>query len=321
MALNEQDIVTVFGGSGFVGTQLVQLLSARGYRVRVAVRRPDLAGQVRMFGLVGQVVPIQANVRDPDSVARAVRGAAVVVNLVGIGFERGKQRFSTIHAKGAALVASAAKAAGAHEVVHMSVLGADPKSLSAAARSRAAGEKAALAAFPEAIIVRPSIIFGPGDGFFNLMAGLARLFPVLPLIGGATRFQPVYVGDVAEALVGAVEGKVKGGRVYELGGPDIESQRDLLKRILKETQRHNPLLPLPTGLARALALPMKLMPRPLLTPDQVTQLGIDNVVSSEAVSEKRTLAGFGITPTPMGAVLPHYLWRFRRNGQFDRQTV
>lgn len=321
MAATENNIVTVFGGSGFVGTRAVQLLAAAGYRIRVAVRRPDLAGEVRMFGFPGQIVPIQANLRNEPSVRRAVEGASVVINLVGIGFERGKQRFRTIHAIGAKTVAQAAKDAGAETLVHMSVLGADRASPSRGARSRAEGEAGVLEVFPRAVIFRPSIMFGPGDGFFNLMGTLARLSPVLPLIGGETLFQPVFAGDVAEALLAASQGKLKGGQIYELGGPEVETHRALLKRILAQIGRSNPLIPVPAGLAKLLALPMGLAPRPLLTGDQIAQLQVDNVVSPDAIRDKRTLTGIGITPTPMDAILPSYLWRFRRNGQFDRQTA
>ena len=321
MAVIQNDIVTVFGGSGFVGTQLLQLLAHQGYRIRVAVRRPDLAGHLRPLGDVGQVVPIQANIRDEASVVRAVKGAAIVINLVGIGFERGRQRFRAVHVMGAASVAAAAKAAGARALVHMSALGADPGSPSLSARSRAMGEAEVLTAFPGAVIIRPSIIFGQGDGFFNLMGSLARLAPILPLVGGDTKFQPVFVGDVAGALLAAAQGKVKGGRAYELGGPEIETHRALLQRILSVTGRSNRLLPLPVGFAKLLALPMGWMPQPLLTADQVDQLQIDNIVSPEAGRERRTLAAFGIAPTPMDAILPSYLWRFRKHGQFDRQTA
>jgi len=316
-----KDLVTIFGGPGLVGTQVVQLLARKGYRIRVAVRRPDLAGHLRPLGAVGQVVPIQANVRNPDSVARAVAGASIVINLVGIGFERGKQRFDIVHAQGGRVVAAAASAAGAKSLVHMSVLGADLNSASAVASSRAQGETEVLAAYPGAVILRPSIMFGPGDGFFNLMGMLARIAPVLPLIGGTSKFQPVYVKDVAEALVIAAEGGVKGGRIYELGGPEIETHRALIERVLHETGRSNLLLAISPGMAKLLAAPMGLLPTPLLTADQVIQLQSDNVVSEAAISEKRTLAAFGITPTPMDAILPSYLWRFRKNGQFDRQTA
>lgn len=321
MDISSKDLVTVFGGSGFVGTQLVQLLARQGYRIRVAVRRPDLAGHLRPLGDVGQVVPIQANVRNAESVTRAVAGAAVVVNLVGIGFERGRQRFGAVHVAGAGSVATAAAAAGARALVHMSVLGADPGAASLAARSRAEGEAAVFAAFPEAIVLRPSLLFGPGDSFFNLMGTLARLFPVLPLVGGKSKFQPLFVKDLARALVIAMEDGVKRGQVYELGGPEVETYRQLMQRVLAVTGRSNPLLPLGPGLARLLALPMGLLPTPLLTADQVIQLQSDNIVSAAALRERRTLAAFGITPTPMEAILPSYMWRFRKHGQFDRQTA
>jgi NADH dehydrogenase len=317
-----QQLVTIFGGAGFVGTQLVQVLARRGHRIRVAMRRPDLGGHLRPLGGVGQVMPVQANIRDMASVRRAVEGAAVVVNLVGIGYEAGRQRFRAVHAMGARNVAEAARAAGAGTLVHMSALGADPDSPSAYARSKALGEAEVLAAFPGAAIMRPSLIFGPGDGFFNRLAGMARLLPVLPVWDGETRFQPVYVGDVADALALAAEGGARPGRVYELGGPEVETYRQLLDRVLRETGRTNPVLPVPAGLMRAGAVVLSILPfPPLLTPDQVTTLGIDNLVSEAAIREKRTLAGLGIAATPMEAVLASYLWRFRRHGQFDRQTA
>lgn len=314
-------LVTIFGGAGFVGTQIVQLLARKGYRIRVAVRRPDLAGHLKTLGGVGQIVPIQANIRNAESVARAINGAHIVINLVGIGHERGRQRFRAVHTMGARTVAEAAKAAGAERLVHMSALGADPQSPSAYARSKALGEAEVLGQFPEAVVIRPSIIFGPGDSFFNLMGTLARLFPVLPLIGGDSKFQPVYVGDVADAFVAAAEGQVKGGRIYELGGPEVLTYKQLMQRILHETMRHNPLLPVPASLAKLLALPFAILPRPLLTSDQVDLLQTDNMVSAEAIKDQRTLAAFGIDPTPMDAILPSYMWRFRKHGQFDRQTT
>ena len=315
-------LVTIFGGAGFVGTQIVQLLARKGYRIRVAMRRPDLAGHVNPLGAVGQIVPVQANIRNAESVQRAVKGAQIVINLVGIGYESGRQRFRAVHTLGARNVAEAAKAAGAQQLVHMSALGADPQSPSAYARSKALGEAEVLEVFPEAVIIRPSIIFGQGDGFFNLMGSLARLFPVLPLIGGKTRFQPIYVGDVADAFAMAAEGGVKTGRIYELGGPEVLTHKALLERILHETMRHNPLLPLPAAIGKLLAFPFALLPfPPLLTADQVDLLQIDNVVSPEAIKDKRTLAAFGVEPTPMEAILPSYLWRFRKHGQFDRQTA
>lgn len=313
-------LVTVFGGSGFVGTQIVQLLASKGHRVRVAVRRPDLAGHVRMFGTVGQVVPIQANIRNAPSIERAVAGADIVINLVGIGADRGAQTFEAVHVEGARAVAQAAKAAGVGALVHMSALGVDKAAdVSEYAASKLDGEKAVFEAFPGAVVMRPSILFGQGDGFFNLMAGLARMFPVLPLIGGETKFQPAYVGDVAEAFVTAGEGQLKPGKIYELGGPQVETYRDLMGRVQREAMRNRPLLPLSSGIAKMLAGVMSILPfPPLLTADQVELLGVDNVVSDAAIKEKRTFAGMDIKPTSMETILPTYLWRFRKHGQFDK---
>lgn len=319
--MEHPELVTIFGGSGFVGTQIVQLLARQGFRIRVAVRRPDLAGHLRPLGAVGQVVPMQANVRNADSVAAAVRGASIVINLTAIGAERGKQRFRAVNAMGAKTVAEAASAAGVARLIHMSVLGASETSPSAYARSRALGEQLVRAAFPAAIIFRPSIIFGAGDGFFNLLGSLARALPVLPVFGGKTKFQPVYVGDVAEAVAAAAMAKAEPGRTYELGGPEIVTYRQLIERVLSDTNRSNPLVDLPIWVGALMALPMGLLPKPLLTADQVRLLGIDNVVSTEAIGDGSTLTGLGITPRPLDAVLPTYLWRFSRNGQFDRQTA
>ncbi|WDR07262.1 complex I NDUFA9 subunit family protein [Devosia rhodophyticola] len=314
-----QRLVTVFGGSGFVGTQVVQTLARRGYRVRVAVRRPDLAGHLKPLGAVGQIQPIQANVRNMASIQRAVAGADFVINLVGIGYEGGKQRFGVVHVEGAAAVARAAKAAGATSLVHMSALGADAQSESNYASSKGAGEAAVMEAFPQAIIMRPSIVFGRGDGFFNLMGTLARWLPVMPLIGGQSNFQPAYVGDVAEAFVLAAESKVKTGRTYELGGPEVLTHKALLELVLRETLRTRPLFAMPTWMANIVAFKFSLLPfPPLLTADQIKLLAHDNKVSDEARSQKRTFAAFGIAPTSMETILPSYMWRFRRNGQFDR---
>jgi uncharacterized protein YbjT (DUF2867 family) len=320
MDLNPK-IVTIFGGSGFVGTQIVQELARRGYRVRVAVRRPDLALHVRPLGTVGQVMPIQANVRNMASVERAVAGADMVINLVGVRFARGKQTFDAVHVKGAANVARAAAAAGAGSLVHMSALGVEGAETSKYAQSKLAGEAEVFKAFPSAVVMRPSLIFGQGDSFFNLMGTLSRYFPVMPLIGADSRFQPVYVGDVADAFVLAAEGEVRTGRVYELGGPEVLTHRELLTRILEEAgRRSKPLVALSPGIAKALALPFTILPfAPLLTADQVETLGYDNIVTDTASKEKRTLAAFGITATSMDTVLPSYMWRFRKHGQFDRQ--
>ncbi|WP_137150389.1 complex I NDUFA9 subunit family protein [Devosia sp. FKR38] len=313
-------LVTVFGGSGFVGTQIVQQLARNGHRVRVAVRRPDLAGHLRTLGTVGQIVPIQANLRNAASIQRAVAGVEIVINLVGIAANRGAQTFDAVHVDGAAEIARASKAAGVTQLVHMSALGVDKAAdVSRYAASKLAGEAAVLAAFPEAIILRPSLLFGPGDGFFNLMGTLARLLPVMPVIGGNTLFQPAYVGDVAQAFVLAAEGKLKPGKIYELGGPQVESHRQLLERVLREAMRKRPLLPVPSGLAKLMAGVLGILPvPPLVTADQVELLGVDNVVSEAAIKDKRTLAGMGIVPTAMDTILPGYMWRFRKHGQFDK---
>lgn len=313
-------LVTVFGGSGFVGKPLVQALARAGYRVRIAVRRPDLAGDAKMLGGVGQVVPIQANVRNQASVQRAVAGADIVINLVGVGYEAGKQTFANVNADGAATIARAAKAAGAASLVHVSALGVEAAAeVSQYAASKLAGEKAVLEAFPQAVILRPSLMFGHGDGFFNKMGFLARMLPVMPVISGASRFQPVHVGDVADAILAAAQGQVKTGRIYELGGPDVETHREILARVLRETGRRRPLVDLPSGLAKLLALPFAILPvAPLVTADQIDLLGVDNVVSDAAIKDKRSFAAFGIEPASMETILPQYLWRFSRHGQFDR---
>lgn len=319
--MDHPELITIFGGSGFVGTQVVQLLARAGYRIRVAVRRPDLAGHVKPLGNVGQVVPIQANVRNKDSVAAAVRGASVVINLAAIGIEKGRQRFRAVNVMGARNVAEASRLAGVETFIQMSVLGADTHSPSLFARSRAMGEAEVRSVFPGAIIFRPSVIFGVGDDFFNTIGALSRLLPVMPLFGAKTRFQPVYVGDVAEAIAEAAKGNAAAGTTYELGGPEILSNRELTERVLRETGRRRPILPLPLGVGTLLSIPMGLLPKPLLTGDRVRLLGLDNVVSDAAIADKRTLQGSGITPRPLDAVLPSYLWRFAPNGQFDRQTA
>lgn len=319
----EPKLVTIFGGAGFVGTQIVQLLAKEGHRIRVATRRPTLAGHVKMFGSVGQIQPIQANIRNADSVARAVRGADIVINLVGVGQSRGAQTFKAVHVDGARNVAAAAKAAGVQTLVHMSAIGLElAAGVSDYASSKLDGEAAVMGEFPQAVIIRPSLMFGQDDGFFNLMGTLARMLPVLPLIGGSTRFQPVFVGDVAEAFAMAANGWVKTGRIYELGGPDVETYKALMARVQREAGRKRPMLPVPKGIAKLMALPFSILPfKPLLTGDQVELLHIDNVVSPEAVKEKRTFTAFGIEPTSMDTILPTYMYRFRKHGQFDRDNA
>ena len=318
MTLQAQNdtLITVFGGSGFLGRHLVRALAKRHLRIRVAVRRPDLAGHLQPLGRVGQIHAVQANVRNTASVESAVRGADVVINLVGILFERGRQRFDTVQAFGAEQVALAAANHGAR-MIHVSAIGADENSTSAYARAKAEGEKAVLAARPEATIFRPSILFGPEDDFFNKFAAMARILPALPLIGtGATKFQPVFVGDVAEAIARAVDGSAKIGAIYEAGGPEVQTFKELMEYVLEVTERRRLLIALPFPLAKLKATFLQYLPKPLLTPDQVELLKTDNVVSAEASREGRTLAGLGITPTAMEVIVPSYLWRFRKTGQF-----
>jgi uncharacterized protein YbjT (DUF2867 family) len=313
-------LVTVFGGSGFVGRHVVRALAKQGWRVRVAVRRPDLAGHLQPMGGVGQIMPLQANLRYPDSIMRAVQGADAVVNLVGILFESGRQSFDTVQTEGPRAIAMAAAKAGIGNVVHLSAIGADAQSPAAYARSKAAGEAAVLEHVPSAIIMRPSIVFGPEDNFFNQFATLARYLPALPLIGGGeTKFQPVYVGDVAEAVARALVGKAKPGTVYELGGPDVRSFRQILEYILAETGRKRPLVPIPFPIAELQGKILGMLPKPLLTRDQVLMLKNDNVVSQTAMHEGRTLEGLGIKPDSVEAIVPSYLYRFRAAGQFERE--
>ncbi|MDN5002807.1 complex I NDUFA9 subunit family protein [Bradyrhizobium sp. GCM10027634] len=321
MASNLETLVTVFGGSGFLGRNVVRALCRRDYRVRVAVRRPELAGYLQPSGKVGQVHTIQANLRYPASVEAAVRDSHVVINLVGILTEGGAQTFDAVQAKGAETVAKAAAAVGA-SLVHVSAIGADAESPSHYARAKAAGEAAATAAVPSATIVRPSVMFGPEDQFTNRFAALARMSPVLPLIGGSTRMQPVYVGDVATAIADAVDGKAKAGATYELGGPEVLTMREIIEAILEITDRERMLIPLSFGLARLQAAFLQFAPGAFkLTPDQVTLLERDNVVSDTAKAAGLTLEGLGITPDSLEAIAPQYLWRFRPQGQFQRKSA
>ena len=317
MATGGSKLVTVFGGSGFVGRHVVRALVRRGYRVRVAVRRPDLANFLQPIGAVGQIHAVQANLRYPDSIARAIDGADAVVNLVGILYETGKQKFAFVQSEGSRLVAEAAKKAGIGTFVQLSAIGADLESPSLYARTKAGGEAAVLRALPDAAILRASIIFGPEDGFFNRFAELARFSPVLPLIGGGeTRFQPVFVGDVAEAVARAVDGVAKPGTTYELGGPEVKTFAELMRLMLDEIGRKRILAPLPFWLAKLKAHFLQIWPKPLLTVDQVELLKSDNVVSEAAIADGRTLDGLGIKPTTLSAVLPSYLVRYRVHGQF-----
>ena len=313
-------MVTVYGGSGFVGRHVVRALARRGYLIRVAVRRPDLAFHLQPLGRVGQIHAVQANLRHAPSVEAAARDAHVLINLVGILFERGRQHFNAVQAQGAELVAKAASANGV-PLVHMSAIGADENSTSLYARSKAAGERLVLAAQPQAVIMRPSIQFGPEDDFFNRFAALARLSPALPLIGGNTRFQPVFVGDVAAAVAKAVDGELTPGTIYELGGPEVRTFRQLLEYICTVIERKRILVPDPFFIAKMQAMVLQYLPKPLLTPDQVELLRYDNVVSEAAKAEGRTLQGMGIEPEPIEAIVPSYLWRFRKTGQFRSRVA
>jgi uncharacterized protein YbjT (DUF2867 family) len=322
MASNTDTLVTVFGGSGFLGRNVVRALAKRDFRLRVAVRRPELAGHLQPLGRVGQIHAVQANVRYPASVEAAMRDSHVAINLVGILSAGGAQSFDAVHATGAETVAKVAAAAGAR-MVHVSAIGADANSLSAYARSKAAGEQAVLAAVPSATILRPSVVFGPEDQFTNRFAALARMSPALPLIGGgATRMQPIYVGDVAAAVAEVVDGKAKQGATYELGGPEVLTMREIMEAICAITDRNRMLVPLPFGLARLNAFFLQFAPGMLkLTPDQVELLKSDNVVSDAAKASGLTLEALGIAPDSMEAIAPQYLWRFRAAGQFQRKSA
>ncbi len=315
------DLIVVFGGSGFIGKQVVRALAKRGKRVRVAMRRPHLGHELRVFGDVGQVQLVQANVRFPDSVDAALEGADGVVNLVGVLAEKGGQTFSALHAEAAGAIARAAAKRGIARIVHVSAIGADANSAARYARSKAAGEAAVRAAAPGAAILRPSIVFGPEDDFFNRFADMAKFAPALPLIGGGgTRFQPVYVGDVADAVVAALDRADARGRTYELGGPRTYTFNELLRFILDEIGRKRPLVVLPFLIAHPMGLLLNAVFQPLpfgdapLTGDQVTMLKTDNVVAPGAL----TLADLGVTQLEsVEAIVPTYLWRFRPYGQFQ----
>jgi uncharacterized protein YbjT (DUF2867 family) len=304
---------TIFGASGFVGRHLVGRLAKTGAVIRAVVRHPVRAGFLKPMGDVGQIVPVGLDIGRDGDIAAAVAGADLVVNLVGILYEGGRQRFRNVHAEGAARIARAARSAGVESLVHVSAIGADPHAASLYARSKAEGEAAMRTEFPGATILRPSIMFGPEDHFFNRFATLARFAPALPLIGGGhTKFQPVYVGDVAEAIMVALLQPQAKGKLFEFGGPRIYSFRDLMELTLRETGRDRLLVNLPFGLAKLEAAFLELLPVPPLTRDQVELLKHDNVVAQGAA----TLADLGIAPTAVESILPTYLDRFRAGGRF-----
>jgi uncharacterized protein YbjT (DUF2867 family) len=318
ITLNNRALVTIYGGSGFLGRHVVRAIARTGARMRIAVRRPELAGHLQPLGGVGQIVPVQANVRFPDSLLAPAEDADAVVNLVGILFASGKQTFKTVQDEGARHVAEAAKAAGARALVHVSAIGADANSPSVYARTKAAGEAAVQETYPGAIIFRPSVVFGPEDEFFNRFAALARISPVLPLIGGGhTKFQPVFVGDVAQAVVAALEGRASQSLPYELGGPQIMTMREVMERVLAYSMRSRPLVPVPFWFAKLQGAFLQWLPKPPLTIDQVRLLQTDNVVSEAAIKAGRTLEGLSIDPVAVASVVPDYLEQFRPRGQFS----
>ncbi|HZC17194.1 MAG TPA: complex I NDUFA9 subunit family protein [Caulobacteraceae bacterium] len=311
-----QGLVTVFGGSGFIGAQAVRALAKRGFRIRAAMRRPGRGYRLRMLGDVGQIEVAQANVRDPASVARALDGAQACVNLVGVLSEQGRQRFQSVHAMGAQVVAEAAVKAGVGRFVQVSAIGAAHYALSKYARSKAEGESAVRKLLPEAVILRPSIVFGPQDDFFNRFARMAVASPALPLIGGGkTLFQPVFVGDVAAAIAQCISDPATEGRTFELGGPGVYSFEALMRMILAAIERKTMLLPIPFPVASLIGMAgdlQAMVMKPVLTTDQVASLRADSVVSPAAAG----LAALRVTPTALEAVLPTYLGRYRKNGQY-----
>ncbi|WP_096176155.1 complex I NDUFA9 subunit family protein [Cohaesibacter sp. ES.047] len=316
-------IVTVFGGSGFLGRHVVRALALKGYRIRVAVRRPDLAGFLQPLGNVGQVMPMQANLRDANSVARAVEGAEAVVNLVGILHQAGKQSFDAVQHIGAQTIAEATARAGISKLVQISAIGASEESPSDYARSKANGEIAALSAVPGAVIVRPSLLIGTEDNFFNKFAEMSRLSPFLPLVGGGkTKFQPAFVGDVANVIARGVDGLLTPGATYELGGPEVKTFKELLEMMMAVTHHQRLLMPIPFWAAHAMGSVFERLPlTPPLTSDQVTLLKFDNVVSDLAKAEGRTFEGLDINPMAIEAVIPTYLWSYRSTGQYETNRV
>ncbi len=317
----EGGLVTVFGGSGFVGRHAVRALAKAGWRVRVAVRRPDLAGHLQPMGVVGQIHAVQANLRYPQSLKAACVGADVVINLVGVLSPSGKQSFDAVHAAGARAVAKAAREAGVKRMIHVSAIGADRTSSANYARSKAEGEAGVHEEFPDAVILRPSIVFGPEDEFFNRFAAMARISPLLPMIGGGkSRFQPVFVGDLAAAIAAVAIGAGKAGQVYEIGGPEVMTFRQVLDKTQSWSGRSRGYLRLPFWLAKFQAMLTAPLPNSLrpVTVDQLRMLQRDNVVSDAAKKDGRTLEGLGISaPHAAGSIVPAYLERFRTRGQYS----
>jgi NADH dehydrogenase len=321
-----RQLVTVFGGSGFIGRHLVQRLAATGAVIRIAIRYREDAHFLKTMGDVGQITTLETDIADPDEIRRAVAGADWVVNLVGIFHPSGRHTFENLHARAPGQIAAAAKEAGASRFVHISALGADDEGESAYARSKAEGEAAVLKAFPEATVIRPSVVFGPEDNFFNMFARMAIWAPCLPVIDkhawrignmygdGGPKFQPVYVGDVADAIVNALKTPSHGGKIFELAGPHVYTMRQIMDVTLREIRRDRWLMPMTFGMAKLQAALMSVMPKPLLTRDQVLMMMRDNVASGNFPG----FADLGIEPTTAEAILPTYLNRFRRN---HRQVI
>ena len=307
-------VVTVFGGSGFIGRYVVKRLAAKGARVRVATRDPEGAKFLKPMGAVGQVAPVKVSISQADSVKAVVDGSDAVINLIGILSQGGRQSFRMAHVEGPQTIARAAAAAGVRQMVHVSAIGASAESASAYARSKALGEDSVRSALPESVILRPSVVFGPEDDFFNRFGAMARIAPALPLIdGGRTKFQPVYVGDVADAVLAVLQSEEYSGKTYELGGPEIMNFRELLEYILFETGRKRALVPAPSVFLKPLAALMELLPSPPLTRDQLILLQKDNVVDDKALK----LSDLGIEATAIAAEVPDYLIRFRNQGQYS----
>ena len=322
ITLGNTSVVTVFGGSGFLGRYVVQALARTGCRIKVAVRRPDLALHLQPLGSVGQIALIQANVRDERSVAEALRGADAAVNLVGILEQTGRQRFRAVHAEAAERIAKAARAQGVRALVHVSAIGASRLAASVYARTKGEGEERVLAAFPEAVILRPSLIFGPEDNFFNRFGAMSRIAPVMPLICGKTRMQPIYAGDVAQAVKAALAGRATEGAIYELGGPVTYTFREILKKVCEWTGHPRPLFPIPAWMMKIPAFFVQFVPGAPITVDQIRLLQRDNVVSAEAANAQRTLEGLGVTePRSVELIVPSYLQRYRPRGEFSTNRV
>ncbi|WP_164982780.1 complex I NDUFA9 subunit family protein [Leisingera sp. NJS204] len=316
-------LVTIYGGSGFVGRYIARRMAKEGWRVRVAVRRPNEAMHVKPYGVPGQVEPVFCNIRDDMSVAAVMQGADAVVNCVGVLNELGKNSFGAIHAEGAGRIARIASQQGVASLVHISAIGADADGPSEYAKTKTAGEAAVLQSFPGAVILRPSVIFGTEDGFFNRFAGMTRLSPMLPIAAGNTNFQPVFVDDVAKAAVMGALGEAEGG-IYELGGPEVKSFRALMVQMLEVIHRRRLILSLPRpaawlvafGFDMLQAASFQMIENKVLTRDQLRSLKADNVVSEGA----KGFGDLGVSPVTVGSVLPDYLWKFRPSGQYDEMT-